>query len=40
MCTNPFAVDEKNQALPQDCKENIPRTHAQEIMVWQNDLSG
>ena len=25
-----------NWVLPQDCKESIPRTHAQEIAVWQD----
>ena len=24
-----------NWVLPQDCKESIPRTHAQETVVWQ-----
>ena len=25
-----------NQALPQDCEESIPKTHAQETVLWQN----
>ena len=32
------AVASENQALPWDQKENIPRTHPQQTVVWQDGL--
>lgn len=35
-----ITVGRRNQALPQDHEESVPKTHTQEIVMWHDDLFG